>query len=446
MQAVPLGPEDRAILALECDTVLGHTCKVVLVERGGPDLGALRAAVSERLGAVPALTRRLAGSPDAPAWADDDEFDVARHVVQAPVEAPLDREGLRAEVARLFEQRLNRAHPLWRMDTLPLEGGRTALVWRIHHALADGTTAMRYARALLWDPGTGEAQQAGRTRGSTLGAGNRRSAEPGGAASGGAPQAAAERARDDARRREHLAGFIHREFARSRGRSPFDGRIGTTRRLAFASVPLRDLHDAAKELDGATLNDAVLACVAGALRRWVEHHHGRLGAIRVKVPVSLHHEGDDVLNRDSFFSLGLPLAEPDPVKRLRSVHAATAVRKAEHDAERLDTLARDLARVSPHLRDFCERLERSPRRFAVNVSNVPGPRAPVTILGTPVEALYSVAEIGEHHALRVAVVSLAGRLCFGFCADPGIVDDIQAMSTGVEREADALIAAAGASA
>lgn len=428
METVPLGPEDRAILALESDTVVGHTCKVILVDRRAPGLAELRAAVAERLGAVPALTRRLAGPPDAPAWAQDDGFDVARHVVPGPVEAPLDRHELRAGVARLFEQRLDRAHPLWRIDTLPLHGGGSALVWRIHHALADGTTAMRYARALLWD--AGDTQHVERASGSPPGASR---AHP-----------AAEHARDDARRRAHLAGFLHREFARSRRRSPFDGRIGTSRRLAFASVPLRELHDAAKALDGATLNDAVLACVAGALRRWVEHHHGRLDAVRVKVPVSLHHEGDDALNRDSFFSLELPLADPDPVERLRSVHAATTVRKAEHDAERLEALTRDLARVSPHLKDFCERIERSPRRFAVNVSNVPGPRGPVTILAAPVEALYSIAEIGEHHALRVAVVSLAGRLCFGFCADPAIVDDLQAMAEGVETEAGALIAAAGA--
>jgi diacylglycerol O-acyltransferase len=165
--------------------------------------------------------------------------------------------------------------------------------------------------------------------------------------------------------------------------------------------------------------------------------------VRAKVPVSLHREGDDARNRDSFFSVGLPLCEPDPVARLRSVHAATALRKSERDAERLDELTRELGRMSPLLKRFCERLEASPRRFAVNVSNVPGPRSRVTILEAPVEGLYSIAEIGEHHALRVAVVSLAGELCFGFCADPAIVDDLQAMAEGVEVEAGALIAAAG---
>jgi hypothetical protein len=416
VDAVPLAAEDRAILALESETVVGHTCKVIVTGSGAPDLAELRASVAQRVEAVPALMRRLAGTPTAPAWSYDDGFDIARHVVPAPIEAPLDGDALRGEVARLFEQRLDRAHPLWRIDVAPLLSGGSALVWRIHHALADGTTAMRYARELLWDPDAGGERVGGHT--------------------------ARAHARDDVRRRTHLAGLLRREFTRSRGRSPFDGRIGTRRRIAFASVPLTDLQDAARTLDGATLNDAILATVAGALRHWVERHHGRLGDVRARVPVSLHREGDDARNRDSFFSVGLPLCEPDPVARLRSVHAATALRKSEHDAERLDELTRELGRMSPLLKRFCERLEASPRRFAVNVSNVPGPRSRVAILEAPVEALYSIAEIGEHHALRVAVVSLAGELCFGFCADPAIVDDLQAMAEGVELEAGALIAAA----
>jgi diacylglycerol O-acyltransferase len=418
MDAIPLGPEDRAILALESDTVAGHTCKVVVVGEGAPDLGALRKSVGERIDAAPALTRRLGGTHEEPTWVPDESFEVADHVVAGPVDEPVDVAGLRAAVAELFEQRLDRARPLWRLDVVPLAGGGGALVWRIHHALADGTAAMRYARALLWDPGQETA------------------ASP--------RHAHAVHAEDDERRRAHLAAFLRREFARSRERSPFDGEIGRRRQVAFASVSLPELHDAAKSLGGATVNDAILTTVAGALRRWIEHHHGSLGEIRVKVPVSLHHEGDDAANRDSFFALALPLNEPDPVARLRAVNEATKVRKADHDAEEMDALLRDLARVSPRLERFCGRVEESPRRFALSVSNVPGPRDPVTVLGAPVTTVHALAEIGEHHALRVAVVSLADRLCYGFCADPAIVHDLREMPEGVEAEAAALIAAAPA--
>jgi diacylglycerol O-acyltransferase / wax synthase len=75
---------------------------------------------------------------------------------------------------------------------------------------------------------------------------------------------------------------------------------------------------------------------------------------------------------------------------------------------------------------------------------VPGPRLPVTLLSAPVEALYALAEIGERHALRVAVVSLGDTLSFGICADPGIVEHVQTIADGIEAETAELTAAAPA--
>ncbi len=422
MQAIPLAAEDRAILALEGPTLVGHTCKVIVLGEDAPATAALAERVAARIAAAPALRRRLGGTPERPAWIEEPDFDVREHVLGASCAAPVDRQGLRAEVARLFAQRLDRDRPLWRIDRVPLRDGGAALVWRIHHALADGSTAMRYARALLWDAPAGEP-----------GAGPH-------AARDGSQALTHEQ--DQARRRAHLARFFAREFARSARDSPFDGHIGDRREIAFAALPLRKLHDAARTIAGATLNDAVLSAVGGGLRRWIEHRHGHVGSVRVKVPVSLHHEGDDAGNRDSFFSVAVPLGHTDAAARLRAVHVATSLRKTEHDAETMDALLHELRHLSPGLGRFCERVERSPRTFALNVSNVPGPREPVSVLGAPVGSLHSIAEIAEHHALRVAAVSLAQTLFLGFCADPAIVEDIQSMADGTEAEAAALIAAA----
>ncbi|HYI36462.1 MAG TPA: wax ester/triacylglycerol synthase domain-containing protein [Thermoleophilaceae bacterium] len=418
-ETVPLDEADLAILALEGPTVAGHTCKVVTVGAGAPGIEELRRSIGARLDAAPALTRRLGGPDTAPVWEPDPDFDLTRHVVTVGDGEPVPRDEVREEVARLFEQRLDRSRPLWRIDSLALDDGGAALIWRLHHALADGTASMRFARGMLWD------------------------AVPAAEPLPHQPATAAGHAADEARRQAHLAAFLRREFARSAGRSPFDGRIGTRRQIAFASVALHELHDAGKQLAGATLNDSVLAVVAGALRAWVQHHHGDLGGVRVRVPVSLHHEGDDAGNRDSFFSVALPLNEPDPVARLRAVHDATAVRKADHDAEEMDELLHRLAGVSPRLQHFCRRIEDSPRHFAVNVSNVPGPRTPVSVLGAPVQSLHSIAEIGERHALRISAVSMADTLCLGFCADPAIVDDLQAMADGVEEGTAELVRLAG---
>ncbi|MCL4286011.1 MAG: hypothetical protein KJ006_00005 [Thermoleophilia bacterium] len=312
-EAIPLSDEDRAILALECAAIAGHTCKVVALGGDGIAVEALRERIGSRLAATPELTRRLGGTSERPAWVPAPGFDLADHVRASPVRltGPARSDDLvPAEVARLFEQRLDRDRPLWAIDVVPCPAGGSVLVWRIHHALADGTAAMRFARALLWD------------------ADSERPATPV-ARSGEHP--------DHERRRAHLAAFIEREFAGSLQRSPFDGMVGSRRRVAFASAPLKALHDAAKRLASATINDAVLAAVSGSLRRWIEDRHGPLGDVRVRVPVSLHREGDDAANRDSFFTVRLPLAVADPVERLRVIERETAARKQAGDAERIES-------------------------------------------------------------------------------------------------------------
>ncbi len=415
--AVPLTAQDEAILRLEGRLLAGHTCKVIALAAPAPSLEELRARVAERIPAVPELAMRLGVANGRPAWVREPAFDPADQVVEAAGGAELDDRALRAEIARVFSERLDRERPLWRIDVARLAGGGAALVWRLHHTLADGTTAMRFARMLLWD----------------------READ-------GPPAAAAHAARlaDARRRRAHLARFFAREFARAP--SPLDGEIGMGRQVAFASVPLAPLHEAARRLAGATLNDALLSAVGGGLREWVERRHGSLGTIRVKVPVSLHHPGEDAANADSFFIVDVPLAEGDPMTRLRLVREGTAARKAEHDAESMDRLLAELRGASPHLAGLCEKVERSGRAFALNVSNVPGPKAPVSVLATSVVSMHSLAEIGLHHALRVAVVSMCDTLYLGFCADAEIVGGVEEIASATEREALAIVAAGGGSA
>jgi diacylglycerol O-acyltransferase len=239
-EPIPLGPEDRAILELECATVAGHTCKVVRLGSEPPDVEQLRARVRERISLTPALTRRLGGTPQAPAWVTDECFDVADHVTAASVDGPVDHAGLLALVARLFEQRLDRSRPLWRMEMAELADGGSVIVWLIHHSLADGTASMRYGRALLWDDGPETTMTPA--------------------------QAAAGHAVDEVRRRAHLASFLRREYTGSERRSPFDGTVGRRREVAFAAVSLLDLHEAANEAHGNGPHDRQ-ARAAGVGRR-----------------------------------------------------------------------------------------------------------------------------------------------------------------------------------
>lgn len=438
--ARPLSHEDLSILALENETVAGHTCKVILLD-GAVDPGSLRTSITRRLPRAPMLSMRLGEIDGAPWWVPAPQVDMAAHVVTAPASGAEDEAGFRATVAGIFAQHLDRSRPLWRIDVIPRRpGGGSALIWRIHHALADGMTAMRMASAVLWDedPVTGPRTTRTRSR---------------------APRAA----RTVPHHRLATLLAAARELPQPWLRSPFDGHIDARREVAFTTAGLEELHRVAAAADGATVNDAVLTVVAGGLRRWLEAHHGHLGAVRVKVPVSLHAPpppepppgmppppqpppgplapGDDHArpgNRDSFFCLDLPLGSADPLERLEAIRRATVARKQGHDAQHLDAVMRELAHT-PRLSRFAEHVLAHPRSFALNVSNVPGPRRPIRVLGVPVHSLYSLAEIGEHHALRVAVVSLAGTLNIGLVADPTLLADVGDLAAGMQAEATGLI-------
>jgi len=430
-----LSPEGRRILALENETVAGHTCKVI--ELDGPlDVDRLRASIAERLPRAPKLSMGLTQIDGAPWWVPDPQVDINAQVMEYGQAEAANAAGFRAAVAAIFAQHLDRSRPLWRMDLIPsTPWGGSALVWRIHHALADGLTAMRMAAAVLWDEEAGSAGSTARaSSGRTAWASRRRTGPASG--SGAVPE------------HRWLADLLaaSREAPQPWLRSPFDGHIDGLRAVAFTTASLGDLRQVAAATDGATVNDAVLAVMAGGLRRWLEAHHGRLGAVRVKVPVSLHtppltpgDAGSQPGNRDSFFCLDLPLGSADPLERLAAISRATRVRKQGHDAQHLDALMRGLAHA-PRLSNFVDRVLAHPRSFALNVSNVPGPRGPVRVLGVPVRALYTLAEIREHHALRVSVVSLADGLNFGLVADPTLLDDVDQLAADMHAEAATLIA------
>jgi diacylglycerol O-acyltransferase len=413
-----LTAEDVAILTKESPTVVGHICKVFMLG-SALDVDTLRASMGHRVAALPPLTRRLGGTTAAPAWVDDPAFCIDDHVVDGTCSAALTAEEVIGQIVGLFTERLDRNRPLWRIDVLgPLEDGGSALVWRIHHALADGQTSMRFATAILWD------------------------VEDGPSSTSSTSSRAAAAHREHRRHRRDLAGFVEREFRREAGPSPFDGQIGAQRAIAVATAPLEPLRRAARAVAEATVNDAVLACVTGGLRRWMEPDGGQLNELRVKVPVSMHHADDSLGNRDSCFYLGLPVGEPDAATRLRLIRQESALRKANHDAEELDWVMRALSRVSPRLRLLCDRFQFNPREFALNVSNVPGPSSPVSVVGRPVRDMYSIADIAERHALRVGVISYHDQLTFGLCADATLVPDLEGLAAAIEVEAAELVALA----
>lgn len=152
----PLGMLDARILALESGPIRGHTLKVLLVEAKDSELRVeeLRAQMAERLQAEPHWTERLVPAPDVPsklAWQADPDFDIGRHVDVWPAQGPVDEVAFDRCIADIMKAPLDRSGPLWRVDVIPrLADGRSALVWKVHHCLADGVTMMRTGQRLLW--------------------------------------------------------------------------------------------------------------------------------------------------------------------------------------------------------------------------------------------------------------------------------------------------------
>ena len=427
-----LSPEDARILALESQVVAGHTSKVLFLD--GPAAGpALRVEdlvprVAERLRSIPRLRQRLTGDARGrPAWVEDERLDAARHVRALDAGPAGDPEALRRALGRLAAERLPRDRPLWRVDVAGgLDGRGSVVVFAAHHCLLDGDGMLRVVRALLFDevPGAGGERAApGPTAPRAAPVPSGAAEHRGMAATGGPPDV-------DGGQGAAPGGYS----------SPLAGRIGARREVGLAAVPLDAVRRCAHAADGATVNDVLLAMVAGGLRRWLAERGAAPRGLRVKVPVSLHDPDaavDPLGNRDSYLFVELPLAEPEPGRRLAAITAQTRVRKAARDAEVLDALQRRLHRV-PGAEHLLTSWTMSPRLFALNVSNVRGPTGPASVLGRPLSGMAALAEIAPHHALRVAALSAVGTLSLGLCADAGVVGDPTALAEGMAAELAAL--------
>jgi WS/DGAT/MGAT family acyltransferase len=448
--------DDAQILSLESDAIKGHTGKLLVLEPddSGSRLSAarLRERVAERLEGLPRLRQRVDQPPHGdPVWVPAEQVDLGWHVAEPRLGETLDEERFRGLAGEILAQRLDHRRPLWRLDLVALEGERTALVGRIHHAMADGVSAIQIAAGLLWDQGppeTGRGAAEGPQGGSKHQTG-RSSAAP------------AERPRIEAKPEatgpppsaEHqerpllvrLPGALRREL-RPGADTPLDRHIGSAREIAWTAFPLERLKAIGHGTgEGITVNDVVLAVVAGGLRRWLVGHGSPPASLRVQVPVCLHlRDGDDRIgNKDSFLNVDLPLSEEDPLERLRSINAETAERKLDHDADTLYDFFHALGRFRPLYRGVT-RVISGPREFALSVSNVPGPRERPLICGHEVREFCSFAEPADRHALRVAVISLGGDLAFGLCSDPVAIGELDRLADSLEESVAELEEASGA--
>ncbi len=408
-----LSDDDAHILNLESTAIIGHTLKLLILEPGSLplDLDALKSAVGQRLSTQPRATQRVDTDGEKPRWVAAVDFDIDDHIRRVPIPDSATQNDLWRIVSGLMSTHLNRARPLWTLDVIgPLADGREAVAARIHHAMADGIAGVRFLESVLFDA-RGDSSSP-RTPGPNLAA---------------APATAEAELR-------RLPGAIIRELGHRDARSPFDRPITSARELAFAVAPLAEMKRiGASRPTAATVNDVLLAIIAGALRNWLPPDSVR--HLHAQVPVSLHHRDEGASapgNHDSFMNVDLPLAESDPLVRLDRISAETAKRKRLDDADEMYDLLHALGRVKIIDRAV-QRLAGSAGEFSLAISNVPGPATPVSIAERSVENLFSSSEPGTHHALRISAISCSGEVGIGLCTDPSALAGIAGLADAITR-------------
>jgi len=423
-----LSTDDARILNLESTAITGHTLKLVILEPASQplDLEELKTAVGKRLSTQPRATQRVETDGTTPRWVAAADFDIADHVRRVPTPNSATQADLWRIVSALMSEHLDRDRPLWTFAVIgPLADGREAIAARIHHAMADGIAGVRFLDAVLFDthpdPPAPEVLRAG------LG-----------------PSSAAISRREEVRR---MPAAVVRELGHRGSHSPFDQPITAARELAFSVAPLAEMKRiGASRPGGATVNDVLLAIIAGGLREWLPADVSRARHLRAQVPVSLHHrdEGTPATgNHDSFINVDLPLTEGDPLIRLDLISAETTKRKHLDDAGEMYDLFHALGRVKLIDRAV-QRFAGSSAEFSLAISNVPGPPKPVSVAGRQVQQLFSSSEPGTHHALRISAISCAGDIGIGLCTDPSALSGIADLADAITRAYVELRGAAGA--
>jgi diacylglycerol O-acyltransferase / wax synthase len=425
----------------------GHGRPLVTVER-------VQAQVASRLDCAPRFRQRLAFPPGGfahPVWVEAESFDIRRHVL-ALGEGPLSAERFDALSDTVLSRPLDRMHPLWEIHLAPrLEDGTVGLLMKIHHALVDGKSALAVALLLLDvdpeapEPPAPDARLAGPAPRAA------RLAVDALVDSGTEPLRALGRAARAAGSPRGLGGTLRRaamavgdDVARPAPSSFLNDPIGPRRTLVGHTLPVGELLTV-KRAREASLNDVALAVVAGALRELALLRHVVPAPLKVMVPVSRRGAGEEAAmgNRIAFVFITLPVNVSDPLARLAAIRAETAAFKETGRAGGGEALLQGLGLLPLALQGPLARFAASPRMYNLVVSNVPGPRMPVYLLGAECVEVLPAIPLSDGHALSVGVFSLRDSLCFGAYADPEALPQARELPGAIAAAAADLIQASG---
>jgi diacylglycerol O-acyltransferase len=455
-----LTPVDASFLHQEGPVSHMHIGGLTLVEGPPPSMEEFLEQIRRRLHVVPRYRHKLAHTAidsGRPVWVDDPSFNLEYHVRHTALPAPGKWEQLQELTARIFSQQLDRSKPLWEMWLIEgLEDDRFALITKTHHSLIDGIAGVDLA-TVLFDlspnppqiPHSGKAWQPHPEPGTAqlLAAGAVGAARAGIALVEGAMDALAHPERALARAREAAEGVGEIVWAglNPAPETPLNVPIGPHRRFVAVTADLDDFKTV-KSAFGATVNDVVLAVVAGALRTFLISRGRRTEGVEMRalVPVSVRSEDEHGVggNRIVVMRGPLPVYIPDALGRLRFVSHAMDGLKESKQALGAEVISGAQNFAPPTILAQASRLNFSTRLFNLIVTNVPGPQFPLYVLGREMVQAIPVAFLPENHALAIAIMSYNGQMNFGLLGDFDALPDIHAIGDSIAAELAGLVAMA----
>jgi diacylglycerol O-acyltransferase / wax synthase len=452
---------DASFLHLEDGAAHMHVAGVMIFEGSPPPYDDLLEAIERRLGLVPRYRQRLAFVPlgqGRPKWVDDPHLNLRYHVRSTALPDPGSEQQLKDLAGRVFAQQLDRDKPLWEIWLVEgLEGDRFAVLSKTHHALVDGVSGVDIMSVLFdtspdpaaptdtgerWLPRPlpspvellGEALMERATIPGEL-ARSVRSVFRG-------PRRVLEELRDAA----VGVGAMAWAGLNPAPSTPYNKPIGPHRRYTWMRANLADLKAIKDELGG-TVNDVVLATVAGALGKHLRRRGHNTNGLELKamVPVSVRAdvERGALGNRVAAMMAPLPVWCQDPVARLDIVREELKGLKSGGQAVGAQVLT-ELSGFAPStVMGQASRVMARQRFFNVVVTNVPGPQIPLYLAGRRMIDPFPMVPLAKNQGLGIALLSYAGRINFGLVGDYDVMWDLDDFADDVQEALAELATEAG---
>ncbi|HYZ93334.1 MAG TPA: wax ester/triacylglycerol synthase family O-acyltransferase [Actinomycetota bacterium] len=448
---------DAGFLYMETPTLHMHTLKISVVDPssipGGYSFQLFKDVLEDRLHLLPPFRRRIVEVPlrvHHPVWIEDPSFDLSHHVRRVGCPAPGGMHEFAELVSDIASRQLERHRPLWEIWVIEgLEDGNVAFVAKIHHSVADGIAAASLLANVAADlTGQPEAEE---WRGEPVPgrwALFRDAAKDLGRELLGLPRLVRSTVRNmRAVRSKRADADIAPPLPFQTPKTRFNTSLTPHRTFTMSTLSLEDVKKVKNAFD-ATVNDVILAVVAGALRRYLtERSELPDRPLVAGVPVSTAADPERLGgNKVSNMFTALRTDLEDPIERLHAIHEVTKAAKEFHNVLGSEML-RDWSEITPprpfawFMRMYSRRELAARHRPPINlvVSNVPGPRTPLSIAGANIVALYSMGPILEGIGLNVTVWSYVDSINFGLVSCPEFAPDLWALTDALGDELAELV-------